>query len=120
MATQTPHRGRSESGRGPLRTDPADVAQLREYPVSTRRITRLFRPYRWRVLVVSALIVVTSLVGLAQPFLVRRAIDDAIPHQDVPLLVWIVIGMVAITVVSSVFGILQTWIATDEIGRAHV
>ncbi len=113
MATQTPHRGRSESGRGPLRTDPADVAQLREYPVSTRRITRLFRPYRWRVLVVSALIVVTSLVGLAQPFLVRRAIDDAIPHQDVPLLVWIVIGMVAITVVSSVLGILQTWIATD-------
>src|SRR5690625_2948216 len=113
MATQTPHRGRSESGRGPLRTDPADVAQLREYPVSTRRITRLFRPYRWRVLVVSALIVVTSLVGLAQPFLVRRAIDDAIPHQDVPLLVWIVVGMIAITVVSSVLGIAQTWIATD-------
>ncbi len=98
---------------GAVPADPADAAQLREHPVSTGRIVALFRPYRWRVAVVSVLIFVTSLVGLAQPFLVRRAIDDAIPGQDVTLLVWIVIAMVAITIISSVLGILQTWIATD-------
>lgn len=100
-------------GRDPQRADPADLEQLREYPVPAARILGLFRPYRWRVLVVSVLIFISSLVGLAQPFLVRRAIDDAIPLQNVSLLVWIVIGMIAITVISSVFGVLQTWIATD-------
>lgn len=116
MSTQTQNSGRGggpHGGRGPLRRSPADVEQLLEHPVPTARIVRLFRPYKWRVAVVSALIFVTSLVGLAQPFLVRRAIDDAIPGQDVSLLVWIVVGMIAITVVSSVLGILQTWIATD-------
>src|SRR5690625_4186169 len=101
------------SARGPMRASRADVEQLREHPVPTSRILNLFRPYAGRVAVVSVLILVTSLVGLAQPFLVRRAIDDAIPGQDVPLLVWIVVGMIAITVISSVLGIAQTWIATD-------
>src|SRR5690625_7722735 len=109
MSTETPRRGRANSGRGPLRTDPADAEQLREYPVSTRRITRLFRPYKWRVRVVSALIVVTSLVGLSQPFLVKRALDGAIPPQDVALLGWIGLGMVGIHVASAVVGLRRTW-----------
>lgn len=98
---------------GPMRTSPSDRAQLEEHPVSTSRIVALFSPYRLRVLIVTVLIFITSLVGLAQPFLVRSAIDEAIPDQKVSLLVWIVLGMIAITVVSSVLGILQTWIATD-------
>lgn len=110
MTTQPP-------ARGAMRRNPADLAQLREYPVPTARIVELFRPYTWRIALVSLMIFITSLVGLAQPFLVRRAIDDAIPNEDVSLLVWIVAGMVAITVVSSVLGILQTWIATD-VGQA--
>ena len=105
--------GAAGRGRNPMRADPADLAQLREYPVPAARILALFRPHKWRVLVVSTLIFISSLVGLAQPFLVRRAIDEAIPLQDVSLLVWIVVSMVAITVIGSVFGILQTWIATD-------
>ena len=99
---------------GPMvaRLDPADKAQLDEHPVSLRRIGGLFRPYRGRLTVVVALIVATSLVGLATPFLTKHLIDDAIPHQDVPLLLMLVGGLLAVTIISSVLGVVQTWLST--------
>ncbi|WP_338324885.1 ABC transporter ATP-binding protein [Prescottella agglutinans] len=102
-------------GGGPMRTrkvDPADRAQLEESPVSLRRIGALFAPYRWQIAVVVALIAASSTISLANPFLVREVIDRAIPEQDVTLLVWAVLGMLAITVAGSVFGVIQTWIST--------
>ncbi|MDQ6657479.1 MAG: ABC transporter ATP-binding protein/permease [Actinomycetota bacterium] len=91
---------------------PADIKQLFEHPVSLRRIGALFRPYRTRLVLVVLLIMATSLVGLANPFLTKRLIDDAIPHQDVRLLVLLVGGMLGVTVLSSIFGVLQTWMST--------
>lgn len=103
-------------GRGGPRTrgkiDPKDIEQLRESPVSLRRIGALFAPFRWQVGLVVALIVVSSAVSLANPFLVRILIDDAIPQQNVPVLLWAVGGMLAVTVVGSLFGVVQTWIST--------
>ena len=58
------------------------------------------------------LLVISSLVGLATPFLTRIAIDDALPARDLHLLALVVGGMVAVTVATSVFGVLQTWIST--------
>ncbi|WP_269192122.1 ABC transporter ATP-binding protein [Blastococcus sp. VKM Ac-2987] len=72
----------------------------------------LFRPYRWQLAVVVALIVASSAVALATPFLIRLVIDEAIPEQDVALLLWAVGGMLAVTVVTSVFGVVQTWLST--------
>ncbi|WP_442240714.1 ABC transporter ATP-binding protein [Rhodococcus sp. TAF43] len=92
--------------------DPADRAQLEDSPVSLRRIGSLFAPYRWQIAVVMALIVVSSTISLANPFLVREVIDRAIPEQNVSLLVWAVLGMLAITVAGSVLGVIQTWIST--------
>ena len=102
-------------GGGPMRSrkiDPADRAQLEDSPVSLRRIGSLFAPYRWQIAVVMALIVVSSTISLANPFLVREVIDRAIPEQNVSLLVWAVLGMLAITVAGSVLGVIQTWIST--------
>src|SRR5690606_30651297 len=48
----------------------------------------------------------------ATPFLVRAVIDDAIPHQNVSLLLWAVGGMLAVTVASSLLSVVQTWIST--------
>lgn len=93
-----------------------DVAQLEEHPVPLRRITALFRPYRWRLAVVCGLIVATSSVGLASPFLVKHLIDDVIPHQNVGLLLALVGAMLAITVFSQLLGVLQTWMST-QIGQ---
>lgn len=98
--------------RGSNQVTSEDRDQLADHPVRLSRITALFRPYRWRVAIVVILIALTSLIGLANPFLIQSAIDDAIPHQRVALLIALVAGMILITVFSSVFGILQTWIAT--------
>jgi ATP-binding cassette subfamily B protein len=98
-------------GRG-AKVDPKDIEQLKESPVSLRRIGALFAPYRWQITVVVALIVASSVISLANPFLVRAVIDDAIPDQNVSLLLWVVGGMLAVTVVSSLLGVVQTWIST--------
>jgi ATP-binding cassette subfamily B protein len=92
--------------------DPADRAQLERAPVPLRRVTALFAPYRWQVTTVVVLIAGSSAVALATPFLVRLVIDEALPRQDVRLLVWAVAGMVAVTGLTAVLGVLQTWLST--------
>ena len=106
--TTSPAR-RSRSGR----PDPADRRQLADSPVSLRRIARLFTPHRATLSVVVALIVLSSAVGLAQPFLVRHVIDEALPRQDVRLLLLLVAAMVGVAVVSAAIGVVQTWLSTS-------
>jgi len=86
--------------------------------VSLHRVARLFIPYRWQLALVTAIIVASSIVGLASPFLLRAVIDTALPARNVRLLAWLVAGMVAVAAVTSVFGVLQTWIST-KVGQ-HV
>jgi ATP-binding cassette subfamily B protein len=80
--------------------------------VSLRRIARLFAPHRHSLVVVIAVIVVSSVVGLASPFLLREVIDVALPARDVRLLAWLVVGMVAVAAVTAALGVVQTWIST--------
>ncbi len=80
--------------------------------MSLRRIARLFTPYRWQLAIVTAIIAASSIVGLASPFLLRAIIDTALPARNLRLLVWLVVGMVAVAAVTSVFGVIQTWIST--------
>ena len=88
----------------------ADKARARE--VSLRRIGRLFTPYRWPLAIVTAIIVASSVVAMASPFLLRAVIDRALPQQNLRLLSWLVIGMVAVAAITSALGVLQTWIST--------
>jgi ATP-binding cassette, subfamily B, bacterial len=104
--------GGGGGGRSGRTVDPSDRAQLAHSPVPLRRVAALFAPYRWQVAVVVVLIVVSSLVALATPFLVRLVIDEAIPRQDVPLLAWAVAGMVAVSATTAVLGVVQTWLST--------
>ena len=106
-ATQT---NRDTHGRGRRTVTAAEKAQARE--VSLRRIGRLFGPYRWQLAVVTAIIVASSLVGLASPFLLRAIIDTALPDRNVRLLAWLVLAMVAVAAITSAFGVVQTWIST--------
>ena len=103
-------------GRGSRTVTAAEKAQARE--VSLRRIGRLFTPYRWQLAVVTAIIVASSIVGLASPFLLRAVIDTALPARNVRLLAWLVIGMVAVAAITSAFEVVQTWIST-KVGQ-HV
>ncbi|WP_375503261.1 ABC transporter ATP-binding protein [uncultured Jatrophihabitans sp.] len=80
--------------------------------VSLRRIGRLFTPYRWPLTLVSALIVASSVVAMAAPFLLRAVIDHALPQQNVALLAWLVAGMVGVAALTAAFGVVQTWVST--------
>ncbi len=100
---------RSRSGR----PDPADRRQLADHPVPLSRVARLFAPYRGTLAIVVALIVVSSLIGLAQPFLVRHVIDEALPRQDVRLLVLLVLAMLGVAVSTAAIGVVQTWLSTS-------
>ena len=95
-----------------MRIDPRDRAQLAETPVPLSRVLALFRPHRVRVAVVVAIIVVTSVVALAQPFLVREVVDVALPQQDSRLLLIAVGAMVAVAIVTQLLGVVQTWLST--------
>ena len=88
----------------------AEKAQARE--VSLRRIGALFTNYRGQLAVVTAIIVASSIVAMASPFLLRAVIDRALPERNLTLLVWLVVGMVAVAAVTSAFGVVQTWIST--------
>ncbi|TQM57394.1 ABC transporter ATP-binding protein [Humibacillus xanthopallidus] len=99
-------------GRAPEKIDPADREQLAESPVPMRRVLALFSPHRRQVAAVTAIIVAISVISMASPFLLRAVIDDALPHQDVSLLLWAVGGMLAVTLVTQLLGVVQTWLTT--------
>jgi len=111
-AARTGSRGRPPGSGSGRRVSPADRAQLAESPVSWARVAALFTPYRWSVVAVLALIVASSTIALATPFLLREVIDAALPQHDTRLLLLSVGGMLAVTVVTSVLGVLQTWRST--------
>jgi ATP-binding cassette subfamily B protein len=88
----------------------AERAQARQ--VSLRRIGRLFTAHRRQLVVVTAIIVASSVVGLASPFLLRAVIDIALPQRNVGLLVVLTSAMVGVAAVTSALGVVQTWIST--------
>ncbi|MEV5832968.1 ABC transporter ATP-binding protein [Nocardia sp. NPDC052112] len=81
-------------------------------PHQLRRIVRLFRPYRARLALVAALVGLSSLVALASPFMLRGILDDALPHGRTGLLTALAAGMLAVAALTSIFGVLQTYIST--------
>ena len=104
-------RGGRRGGGGPRKIDPKDRAQLKASPVPFARVAGLFAPHRRALAVVTAIIVAISVVSMAQPFLVREAVDVAIPQQDVRLLLLVVAGMVGVAIVTSLLGVVQTWMS---------
>ncbi|HEY3191087.1 MAG TPA: ABC transporter ATP-binding protein, partial [Solirubrobacteraceae bacterium] len=76
-----------------------------------RRIARLFRPYRGRLAAVLALIALSAGLAMVSPFLLREVLDVAIPQADTTLLTWLVLGMIAISVVTGALGVGQTWLS---------
>lgn len=80
--------------------------------VPLRRITRLFRPYRWQLLSVAALVGASALVSLVNPFLIREIIDVALPQGRSGLLAALAAGMIVVAVANSSFSVSQTYLST--------
>ncbi|HEY7074947.1 MAG TPA: ABC transporter ATP-binding protein [Solirubrobacteraceae bacterium] len=77
----------------------------------SRRIARLFKPYRGRLLTVLGLIALSAGLGMVSPFLLRDVLDTAIPQNRNGLLVGLVAGMIAVSVSTGILGVLQTWMS---------
>ncbi|GGM07938.1 ABC transporter ATP-binding protein [Dactylosporangium sucinum] len=88
----------------------AEKSQAKQ--VSLARIGRLFSAHRGPLAVVVLIIVASSVLGMASPFLLREVIDKALPERDTTLLGWLVAGMVAVAAVTAALGVVQTWIST--------
>ncbi|AWI86290.1 multidrug ABC transporter ATP-binding protein (plasmid) [Alloyangia pacifica] len=97
--------------------DPEAYGDLAARHVSLRRVLQLFAPYRARIAGVVTLMVLSSAIGLAGPFLLRAIIDVALPQQDLALLVWLAGGMIAAALASAGIGALQIVLST-RIGQA--
>jgi ATP-binding cassette subfamily B protein len=80
-------------------------------PGDVRRITGLFRPYRARLSLVLGLIVLSALLSMASPFLLRDVLDRAIPNRDQGLLTLLVAGMIGIAVSTGALGVAQTYLS---------
>jgi len=81
-------------------------------PSQTRRILRLFYPYRIRLSGLLAMIVISAGISLISPFLLRDLLDNVLSqgsNLDTRTLTLLVGGMVAIPIVTGVIGVAQTW-----------
>src|SRR5690625_7106518 len=110
--------GGSGPQRGPSPLDPQAENQQCRHRVSLRRIAQLFKPHRLTITIVVVLITISSIVNLAQPFLLRGVLDDALPQQDIPMLAWLTAAMVLVAAITALIGVMQTWMC--KIGRANV
>jgi ATP-binding cassette subfamily B protein len=80
--------------------------------VSLRRVGGLFTPHRVALALMLAVIVATSAVEMAAPFLLRAIIDTALPRHDTGLLLRLAAGLVAVAAVAAALSVLQSWIGT--------
>lgn len=74
------------------------------------RIARYFLPYWKQTLLVMAVLCVTAVLGLLPPILIQQIIDRALPDKNLQLLVLLVLGSLAATVVTGLLGVLQNYL----------
>ncbi|HEY2217636.1 MAG TPA: ABC transporter ATP-binding protein [Solirubrobacteraceae bacterium] len=115
MSSQPFAQGRGGEGRHspPPAMRPEDVPAT---PVSLRRIRKLFTPYKARLSGLLGLIFLSAGLGVISPFLLREFINKAYPQHDTTLVIELVAGMIALSVMTSVIGVAQTWIS-NQVGQ---
>ncbi len=91
------------------RDDVPPVEMTREL---LKRVLKYFTPYWVQWIVILLCIAATSGLGVIPPLLVRGILDDAIPKHDAHLLRLLVGGIVGLTIVSGLIGVLQNWLSS--------
>ena len=81
-----------------------------------RRATRFFGPYRGRLAVIGVAILGSSILGLANPYLLKLLIDEAIPKKDIGLLALYAGLMVIVPIINGGIGLAQAWL-TASVGQ---
>jgi ATP-binding cassette subfamily B protein len=95
--------------------DAAEGRRAARDPALLRRVGALFGPHTGRLVVIGVSIVVASGLGVITPFLTQRVFDDALFVTGGPnlrLLTFLVALQILIPLVSSLIGVLQTYLTT--------
>jgi ATP-binding cassette subfamily B protein len=104
--------GRALRGPGKKQPDLMDPSRPRDL----HRILALFKPYRWRLAGVLALVVISAGASIINPFLIRDAIDIGLFGHDSTALTLYVLGMLGIAVFSNATSVWQTYIS-NQVGQ---
>ena len=85
------------------------------------RTIRLFRPYRFQVVAVSVLILLTASIGVVNPLLIRTVFDDGLfpasGGPDMELLWTLAAIMSSIAIANGLMGVLQVYV-TNHVGQS--
>src|SRR4051794_14416274 len=79
-------------------------------PKTMRRVARFFKPYRFQVAITITAILITAVLGLINPYLLKLLIDDAIPEGNLDKLYLYVGLMIVIPIVTGLIGVGQTYL----------
>jgi ATP-binding cassette, subfamily B, bacterial len=90
---------------------PARLDGGTEDKVPLRRVIGLFRPYRWQMLGLFAVVVIQAGFGVSSPFFLRAILDTAIPRRDTVLLTWMALAIIGTSAASGVLGVVSTWLS---------
>jgi ATP-binding cassette, subfamily B, bacterial len=93
---------------------PTDPAVRRAH---LRRIGRLFKPYWPKLSVVTAIIFVSSALGVVPAFIIKELFNTAIPEGNLGLTTVLVAVAIAISVVTGAFGVVQSYLST-QVGQS--
>lgn len=102
-------RGRFMHGGG-FDTDDRPPVPRERRGATVRRIAAFFGPYKLRVGFVLLTIVVTGLLGLINPYLLKLLIDEALPQRDFGLLNLFVGLMIIVPIISGLIGVGQSYL----------
>jgi ATP-binding cassette subfamily B protein len=75
-----------------------------------RRVAQAFTPYKFQVVLVLIAIILTTVLGLVNPLMIRYIFDDAIGKGNLNLLIILVIIMMVTPVVTGIIGVGQSYL----------
>ena len=75
-----------------------------------RRVAQAFRPYKLQVALVLIAIILTTVLGLVNPLMIRFVFDDAIGKRNLNLLLILVGIMFIMPVITGIIGVGQTYL----------
>jgi len=94
-------------------TSDASVKQQKLAEGTLRRIVSYARPYKSGIAIYLGVLILASLLVVAQPLLFRRVVDQAIPQKDSKAVILIAVAIAVLAIVELVLGILSRRVQAD-------
>jgi ABC-type bacteriocin/lantibiotic exporter with double-glycine peptidase domain len=77
------------------------------------RVAQAFSPYTWQIVLVMLAILLTTVLDLVDPFLIKFIVDDAIGKRTIHLLILFVSIMLLLPILTGIIGVGQTYLNTS-------